>query len=370
MKNINFKVKKSKFMNTKISQTVDNKHNEMMQKFKKNDKIIETLIKKKIKIIYQIHNTNHKMDKITLNDNLNIIKQTIKTIKNEKKNYLLNNSKELYKYFETKKDESHQGTNKMTIVNSFFSKSKPAKYNEFNSGAQNNTFLAKLDNTITNIDNYTYNSNMCKCGGELIPVQHEGVKICNKCGLQKKYIIEHEKNNYNESPKEVCFYAYKRINHFKEILAQFQAKETTQISNEILDNIKLQIIKERLTLDHLTNSKCKDILNKLGYNKYYEHISFIKDKLGIKPPVMSQALEEKLCCLFIEIEKQYAKHCPNNRVNFLNYYYVLYKLCELLNETYYLPYFPMLKDHVKRIEQDVIWKKICQDLGWKFIPII
>ena len=55
----------------------------------------------------------------------------------------------------------------------------------------------------------------------------------------KKYIIEHEKNNYKEL-KEVCFYAYKRINHFKEILAQFQAKET-QISPEIINNIKSQI---------------------------------------------------------------------------------------------------------------------------------
>jgi hypothetical protein len=370
MKSLNFKVKKSKIINNKISQTVDKKHNEMMQKFKKNDKILETLIKKKTKLRSHIANSKSMTDELTLNDDLSIIKDKIRAIKKEKKNYFLNNSKELYKYFETKKDESHQGINKVTIVNSFFSKTKTAKHNEFNSGAQNNSFLAKLDNTLMNINNYTYNSNICKCGGELIPVQYEGVKICNKCGLQKKYIIEHEKNNYNEAPKEVCFYAYKRINHFKEILAQFQAKETTQISNEILENIKLQITKERLTLDHLTNAKCKDILNKLGYNKYYEHISFIKDKLGIKPPVMSQELEEKLCSLFIEIEKQYAKHCPNNRVNFLNYYYVLYKLCELLNETYFLPYFPMLKDPVKRIEQDVIWKKICEELGWKFIPII
>ena len=28
-------------------------------------------------------------------------------------------------------------------------------------------------------------------------------------------------------------------------------------------------------------------IKKLGYNKYYEHIPFIKDKLGIKPPIMS-----------------------------------------------------------------------------------
>jgi len=81
----------------------------------------------------------------------------------------------------------------------------------------------------------------------------------------------------------------------------------------------------------------------LGYNKYYEHIPFIKDRLGIKPPVMSPKLEETLCNLFMDIQIPYSKYCPNDRVNFLNYYYTLYKLCELLGETSYLKHFPMLK---------------------------
>ena len=62
--------------------------------------------------------------------------------------------------------------------------------------------------------------------------------ICNKCGVQKQFLIEHEKPSYKEPPKEVCFYAYKRINHFREILAQFQAKETTQIPDEVIKILK------------------------------------------------------------------------------------------------------------------------------------
>ena len=37
---------------------------------------------------------------------------------------------------------------------------------------------------------------------------------------------------------------------------------------------------------------------------------YIKDKLGIKPPVMSPELEETLCNLFMEIQKPYTKYCP------------------------------------------------------------
>ena len=45
-------------------------------------------------------------------------------------------------------------------------------------------------------------------------------------------------------------------------------------------------------------------------------------------------------------------------------------MCELLDEKSFLPYFPMLKDPVKRIEQDEIWKKICKELHWEFVPTI
>jgi hypothetical protein len=192
--------------------------------------------------------------------------------------------------------------------------------------------------------------------------------VCKKCGIQLPYIIDQNQHSGKEPPKEVSFYAYKRINHFREILAQVQGKETTTVSDEVIDNIKNQMRKERITLEQMTNEKTKMILKNLGYNKYYEHIPFIKEKLGIKPPVMPVELEQKLCNLFLEIQKPYAKFCPDERVNFLNYYYVLYKMCELLEADEYLDHFYMLKDPVKRMEQDEIWKKICKELNWEFIP--
>ena len=194
--------------------------------------------------------------------------------------------------------------------------------------------------------------------------------VCNSCYRNTPYIYQKEKPSYKEPPQEVCFYAYKRINHFREILAQFQAKEITQISDELIDRIKMQVQKERIPIEELTNAKTKSILKKLGLNKYYEHIPFIKDRLGIKPPVMTPDLEDKLCSLFLEIQRPYSRVCPDNRVNFLNYYYTIYKLCEMLGQHQFLPFFPMLKDREKRIEQDEIWKKICRELNWKFIATV
>jgi hypothetical protein len=374
-----------------IKTTLDNKHNEIIKSFKHNEEVVIPKYLKQIEKLELMLNKSKK--KLEILDNIAKYKNIIKSLKAKEKNYYLNNSKYIFDYFENKKNistnETFENSDKNNIVKHFFSlnisdesnniindetnctKIKDDNYIKIN----NNNFIDKyfnnIDSKYLNYDKFIYPSDICSVckRGEMVYVESEGMSICSNCSNSIKYLIEIDKPSYKEPPKEVCFYAYKRINHLKEILAQFQAKESTNIPDEVFENIKNQIKKERISLNELTNKKTKEILKNLGYNKYYEHIPFIKDKLGIRPPIMSAELEETLCNLFMELQKPYSKYCPKDRVNFLNYYYTLYKLCELLNERSFLPYFPMLKDREKRIEQDQIWKKICEDLGWKFIPI-
>ena len=304
----NFKPKANKKIKVKknANVTLDSKHNEKMAEFtnidtKKIPQLKETkkLLKKKLKITKNIE------DKLEIQDQINEIRKKISELKKQKKEYLLENSGIIFEYFEKKKKMSEGiDINKKKILHSFFNPNKKIEKKKIDETSINK-YLINLDEGHLNINNYTINYEICEhCGGEWIQVDYKGLVICNKCGIQKQFLVEHEKPSYKEPPKEVCFYAYKRINHFREILAQFQAKETTQIPDEVLTNIKNQIKKERITLKQMTNKKAKDILKKLGYNKYYEHIPFIKDKLGIRPPIMSPELEEKLCNLFMEIQIQ------------------------------------------------------------------
>ena len=372
----NFKPKNQKKLavNKHSIMTLDSKHDEKMKEFNNNSEKVLPKLKSQIKTLKKKLEQTKQMkieERLDIEDKIKEKKRLIKKLKHNKKSYLLNNSNLIFDYFEKKKDLSDGKTNKKKILHSFFSKNDETKEHKNNNNTIVQQYFNNIDNKIIDMENYKINYEICpKCSGELVQVESDGILICKGCSFQDKFLIEHEKPSYKEPPKEVCFYAYKRINHFREILAQFQAKETTQIPDEVIDNIKKQIKKERLTLKNMDNKKAKDILKKLGYNKYYEHIPFIKDKLGIKPPVMQPELEDKLCNLFMEIQKPYSKHCPDSRVNFLNYYYVLYKMCELLDEHSFLPYFPMLKDPVKRIEQDEIWKKICMELNWEFIPTL
>ena len=378
-----FKPKTSKkiYYNKKNAITLDNKHKEFINEFIKDKKDrIPELQNEKNKLIEELNDEQLSLEtKLDNRDRIKEINIKLKELKNKKKNYLLDNSKFIFEYFDNKKSIS-DGTvsninNKTKLVNNFFK----IKENEEDKNIQQNKtnnlvqkYLSNIDEMFLDINTYVYQTDICNyCyKGELLPLEDEGILVCNNCSRNTPYLIENEKPSYKEPPKEVCFYAYKRINHFKEILAQFQGKETTQIPEEVIENIKIQIKKERIDLTQISNIKTKEILKKLGYNKYYEHIPFIKDKLGIKPPIMSSELEETLCNLFIELQSPYSKFCPDDRVNFLNYYYTAYKLCELLGEIQYLEHFPMLKDKEKRIEQDTIWKKICEELDWEFIPTI
>jgi len=382
----NFKPKSNKKIkfNKKSSITLDTKHKEFLNEFSKDENNIipdlkierhelqEKLTKKK-----DDYNVEQILD---IEDKINELTNRIKEIKSKKKEYFLDNSKFIFEYFENKKNISdgnniQTNTNKSKIINTFFKIKQENESDKLAQRENNNIvqkYLSNIDDIFLDVNTFLCQTDICQIchKGELIPLEEEGILVCNTCSRTIPYLIENEKPSYKEPPKEVCFYAYKRINHFKEILAQFQGKETTQIPPDVIENIKLQIKKERIELIQITNIKTKEILKKLGYNKYYEHIPFIKDKLGIKPPIMSPELEETLCNLFIELQAPYSKNCPDDRVNFLNYYYTAYKLCELLGEEQYLAHFPMLKDREKRIEQDDIWKKICEELDWEFIPTI
>ena len=383
---ISFKPKSNKKIkfNKKSAVTIDTKHKEFLHEFSQDEDIIleyKTEIQKLKQKLKDDNEINTIEEKLEIKDRILELKEEIKCIQHKKKDYFLNNSKYIFEYFENKKNissgtNSQTNVNKSNIVNNFF-KIKEENNDEKNLIQNDNKnivlkYLTNVSDDFLDINNFVYQTDICEVckKGELIPLEDEGIMVCNICSRSIPYLIENEKPSYKEPPKEVCFYAYKRINHFKEILAQFQGKETTQIPSEVIENIKLQIKKERIELSQISNIKTKEILKKLGYNKYYEHIPFIKDKLGIKPPIMSPELEETLCNLFVELQSPYSKFCPDDRVNFLNYYYTAYKLCELLGEDNYLQHFPMLKDPEKRMEQDVIWKKICKELDWEYIPTI
>jgi hypothetical protein len=366
--------------------TIDKKHDEMLKYFDDNEKIIiPQLQEKKNNLIKEIKSlSSNDIDKyMEIKDEIIEIKDNIKKLKREKKKYFVDNSMHIFKYFEDKKNISTgDNSQNMNVLNSFFKiKSKNDSSSDVNNDKYQNSrhlylnYWKNVNNEILNIKDFIVPSDICEfcSSGELIAQDEEGILICNNpnCGRFITNIIDGSKPSNKEPPNEVSYTAYIRLNHFKEILAQFQAKETTQIPDNVIQKIKDRIKKERINdFSQINYDVMRDLLRKLGLNKYFEHIQYINSLFGIKPPIMSEELHETLCVLFIEIQKPWAIHCPANRTNFFNYTYTLYQLCVLLDQTQYLPYIPMMKDREKQLEQDMIWKKVCKNLDWEFFPTV
>jgi len=210
------------------------------------------------------------------------------------------------------------------------------------------------------------------CGAEMIMCMNEATMTCSSCGNKEFILIDSDKPSYKDPPRELSYYAYKKINHFNEWLAQFQAKESTEIPATIYDQILLQLKKERISnFATLKRTKLREILRHMSETKYYEHIPHIINRLsGQNAPFMSREDEEKLRHMFREIQPAFKKHIPKGRRNFLSYGYILYKFCELLEMDEHLACFPLLKNRDKLYIQDQAWKGICSDMQWQFIRTV
>ena len=375
-----------------LPKTLDEKHAERMRYFENLETIVipsmETQLEELQQTLSQIKpSTKTKtMDQyLDTRDQISELQRTIKKHRQEKKNYLLKNSDYIFQYFEDKKNissgENLRNTGKLEqFLKKIPKYSQTKEYGSADSSALRTHKIGQqkywnnVSNELINIHDYTVTFDNCYfCNsGEFISQDDEGIILCSnpKCGQYVQNITDNSRPSNKEPPNEVSYNPYERLNHFKEILSQFLAKPTTQIRQDIIDAIQNRVKKERMDASQIDYNKMREILRNLGLNKYFEHIQYINSIFGVKPPIMSDELYETLCVLFIEIQRPWAMHCPINRTNFFNYTYTLHQLCVLLDQSQFLPFIPLLKDRTKQLEQDMIWKKVCKELDWEYIPII
>ncbi len=392
-----FKIRPTKRSNPEARTTLDSIHHSHLEKLLDESKSVDQL-ELQYKELKQKYDEANNIEKVKIERDLRDLRGRIRELKSNKNvyQYYLDTGQILYDYYDIQ-DKINMGVEtKQTKA----TKAKPGSiWAALEEAAERDEepveqeatpkqeilgrnhlllkYLQKVDpehakeNAVVNQLQDTYGT--CdECGTEMIFSTNEAVFSCPNCGNQEFILIDSDKPSYKDPPREISYYAYKRINHFNEWLAQFQAKESTEIPNEVYDMIVAELKKERMNdLSSLTRSKIREILKKLKLNKYYEHTPHITNRLnGQNAPIMTRETEEKLRHMFIEIQPSFQKHCPKDRSNFLSYSYVLYKFCELLELDEYLHCFPLLKNKDKLYQQDKIWQNICADLKWQFIRSI
>ena len=404
------KVKKKDDLNSRV--TLDALHNDKIKEFNQNQNGLKkmemelVLLKKKYSLI-----ETKKMKELTdseieqkfkIQDEINYLDKKINTIKSKKDDidYFLDTGNLLFQYYTVTDNIAKGNLKKNTLKKKQISSTTKSVMEYFKACTDNSSDSSEDDNNLLSkpvvqkvfqsraniydqymiktdcnfvLKNEESNVDIChECGVEKTLYISDGKLICNVCGEETTILVDSDKPSYKDPPREVSYFAYKRINHFNEWLAQFQAKESTDIPQDVYDNIIIELKKERIiNMSELTPLKLREILKKLKKNKYYEHIPHIINKLnGIPPPVMSRETEEELRRMFKEIQLPFHKYCPANRKNFLSYSYVLHKFVQLLELDEFLPCFMLLKSREKLHQQDQIWKQICAHLKWQYIPSI
>jgi hypothetical protein len=222
------------------------------------------------------------------------------------------------------------------------------------------------------VEQNTETEHCSRCNVAREEVAAEGILVCPSCGSEEYMMVVSDFPSFRDPPKERNNYAYKKINHLNEILNQFQAKESTIIPDEVMNEVVCEIKKRRIqNIAELCEKDIREILKKLNRSKYYEHAAHIVSRLnGNPPPTITPEIEEKIRAMFQDIQAPFLLFCPNDRTNFLSYSYILYKFFELLELDEYKVYFPLLKSRDRLISHDQIWKKICEYLRWEFIVSI
>jgi hypothetical protein len=396
------KVKKKELLNNRV--TMDALHNDKVKQFNTEANNLKKLEMDMIIFKKTYNNLDKKLmkdlsseqieKKFLYKDKIDLLEAKIQSIKTKKNDvdYFLDTGNLLFQYYTIKDDIASGNVKKNSIKKSDNNKSV-MEYFKSNSEVSSDSSEDEISNTFktyssrANIydqymvktdDNFVLKNesseiDICKdCKTEKTLYISDGKLICNMCGEETTILIDSDKPSYKDPPREVSYFAYKRINHFNEWLAQFQAKESTDIPQDVYDNIIIELKKERIiNMDQLKSKKLREILKKLKKNKYYEHIPHIINKLnGIPPPVMTRETEEELRRMFKEIQIPFHKFCPENRKNFLSYSYVLHKFVQLLELDEFLKCFLLLKSREKLHQQDQIWKEICVYLKWQYIPSI
>lgn len=332
--------------------------------------------KKNILQLKQELENYERMDKHDCNEeifeNIYNIKKKIESIEKtiEKNNdmehkYFFDVGNDLFKYYNNSdiKIEENVNGNMTKIVTKIKRNQKKDILDEY-------TFMI---NNIIDIKTLKVNEDKCSfCDVELQLLTVESKMVCPLCGNQYNILIDTDKSWHNDPPIENSYFAYKRLNHLNECLIQFQAKENTVVPQELCDTIKYELVKERRTdLSKLTPSLLRSYLKKhsdKGYNKYYEHIPHILNRInGIKPKTLTTKMEDDIRRIFMMVQEPFDRHSKSTRNNFLSYNYFLNKACKILEYDEELcNCFPLLKSEEKLRHQDQLWEKICKDLGFPF----
>lgn len=207
------------------------------------------------------------------------------------------------------------------------------------------------------------------CDAEMIISHRESVYICMLCYGIRKYTCMNNIGQQSEEANARAHSEYHRVGHFANYMQMFQAKESKDVPKAVMDIVRDSIKKMAQPEDGIFHIQTiRDILKQKRLSTFYANATQIWCKINKKaPPTLTPQQEAELYSMFNEIQTAYEKH-NTERTNFVFYPYVFRKFCELQGYTHITDFLTHLKSRKRLGSNELLWKKICKDLNWEFIP--
>jgi len=223
------------------------------------------------------------------------------------------------------------------------------------------------------------NNDLCEaCGLSAYFTEDAVARVCTECGASSDIAINsNDRTNIGAVAYGTEYMPpsgmYKRSAHLIEFLNQIQGECSSAITPENMAAVREQLRKMRIEPAETSLVHIRDALKRLGLAKLYEHTPNILTQIkgNAHTIKISPHLVLELQNMFEAMQHPFQKVAKKSqRKNMLSYSYVMRKCCQLIGVDDLLPYLPLLKSRTKVEQLDNMWREICNDLGWEFIPSV
>lgn len=207
---------------------------------------------------------------------------------------------------------------------------------------------------------------------------NHSVYVCKECCYVSDVLYIDGDKRHQDAQTDTQNFTYKRMNHFKEVLAQVQAKESCNIPDQVFRDVnnELRKLKNVYKIENINYDHVRALLKKTNHTREYEHTFFIMYTIKKQTPRrLSTKSEDIIINYFMMIQEPYELYKPPRRQNFISYSFTFRQLFYKMEVEDNLEdcigmykLFPKLSDNTgdNLEEHERCWFGICKHLDWPY----
>jgi hypothetical protein len=178
---------------------------------------------------------------------------------------------------------------------------------------------------------------VCGCGSNMIIDANSSMLICTNCGLSKELygtVFEDDQFYYQEGQR-TKHGTYDPSKHCRFWVERIQARETTEIPELIITNIKKCILYDKIkNKNQVTCVLLRKYLRYTRNSKYNEHVPLIRKIItGIIPPQLTDYEMQLIHIYFDKVIHIFEEIKPPQKTNCPYHPYFIYKIIEQIMKT-------------------------------------